>query len=213
MEHHCPHLATQFQALLGIFWWSSGISRQSIHTLERRGLSISCEFINHILPELSPKRLAEAQLVARSPYLTTYDNINTSISSLYEQREDVVQSGAIAVLYRLRNANPDHTSFQELLKRDREGRDPASPTGEYQTSALRIIGTLARRVPKFTIVNPIQTFSTSDAGSSPKVTRPRKSCYGCLPLRRTQSREHRCPSQRLRGLRQPHRPMYQRSVD
>jgi len=94
---------------------------------------VSSSTISHPNP---PERLAEAQSVARSPYFTTYDNVNISISSFYEQREDVVQSGAIAVLYKLRNANPDHTSLQELLKRDREGRDPASPTGEYQTSAL-----------------------------------------------------------------------------
>jgi len=54
MAHHRSHYAMQFQALLGIFWWSSGASRQSIHTLQRCGLSISYDSINNILSELSP---------------------------------------------------------------------------------------------------------------------------------------------------------------
>jgi hypothetical protein len=36
MAHHRSHYVMQFQDLLGIFWWSSGASRQSIHTLQRR---------------------------------------------------------------------------------------------------------------------------------------------------------------------------------
>ena len=152
----------QFQALLGIFWWSSGASRQSIHTLQRCGLSISYDSINHILSELSPKCLAEAQPVAQSPHLATYDNINISISSFYEQREDApskVQSGTVAVLYKLRNASPDHTTLQELLKRDREGRDlhfakdiqpSLSQLGSIQRQlSLHVIGTLARWAPGF----------------------------------------------------------------
>ena len=126
MAHHRSHYAMQFQALLGLFWWSSGASRQSIHTLQRCGLSISYDSINNILSELSPKCLAEAQPIARSSHLATYDNINISLSSFYEQREDApskVQSGTVAVLYKLRNANPDHMGLQELLNRDREGRD------------------------------------------------------------------------------------------
>jgi len=116
----------QFQALLGIFWWSSGASRQSIHRLQRCGLSISYDSINNILSEPSPKCLAEARPIAQSPHLATYDNINISISTFYEQREDTlskVQSGTVAVLYELRKANPDHMGLQELLRREREGRD------------------------------------------------------------------------------------------
>ena len=126
MAHHRSHYAMQFQALLGIFWWLSGASRQSIHTLQRCGLSISYDSINNILSELSPKCLAEARPIAQSPHLAMYDNINISISTFYEQREDApskVQSGTVAVLYKLRNANPDHMGLQELLRREREGRD------------------------------------------------------------------------------------------
>jgi len=162
MAHHRSHYAMQFQALLGIFWWSSGVSRQSIHTLQRCGLSISYKSINRILSELSPKCLAEAQPVAQSPHLSTYDNINISISSFYEQREDApskVQSGTIAVLYKLRNANPDHASLQELLRRDREGRDlhfakDIQPSLDQlgcikRQLSIHVIGTLARWVPGF----------------------------------------------------------------
>ena len=126
MAHHRSHYAMQFQALLGLFWWTSGASRQSIHTLQRCGLSISYDSINQILSNLSPKCLAEAQPVGRSSHLATYDNINISLSSFYEQRDDApskVQLGTVAVLYKLRNANPDHMGLQELLKRDREGHD------------------------------------------------------------------------------------------
>ena len=101
----------QFQALLGLFWWTSGASRQSIHTLQRCGLSISYDSINQILSKLSPKCLAEAQPIGQSSHLATYDNINISLSSFYEQRDDApskVQSGTVAVLYKLRNANADH---------------------------------------------------------------------------------------------------------
>ena len=38
MAYHRSHYVMQFQALLGLFWWSSGASRQSIHTLQRCGL-------------------------------------------------------------------------------------------------------------------------------------------------------------------------------
>ena len=152
----------QFQALLGLFWWSSGASRQSIHTLQHCGLSISYDSINRILSELSPKSLAEAQPVARSPHLATYDNINISMSSFCEQREDApskVQSGTVAVLYKLRNANPDHMSLQVLLRRDREGRDlhfsnDVQPSidqlGNIQRHlCLHVIQTLVKWVPEF----------------------------------------------------------------
>ena len=67
MAYHHSHYATQFQALLGIFWWSSGAPCQSIHILQRCGLSISCDSINQILSKLSAQCLAETQPIARSP--------------------------------------------------------------------------------------------------------------------------------------------------
>ena len=162
MAYHRSHYAMQFQALLGLFWWSSGASRQSIHTLQCCGLSISYDSINQILSELSPQCLAEAQPVARSPHLATYDNINISLSSFYEQREDApskVQSGTVAVLYKLRNANPDHMRLQELLKRDREGRDlhfsddiqPSFSQLEtiQRQLSLHVVKTLVEWVPEF----------------------------------------------------------------
>jgi hypothetical protein len=162
MAHHRSHHAIQFQALLGLFWWSSGASRQSIHTLQRCGLSISYDSINHILSELSPKCLEEARPIAQSPHLATYDNINISLSSSYEQCEDApskVQSGTVAVLYKLRNANPDHMRLQELLKRDREGRDlrfsedvqpSLSQLGNIQHQlSLHVVEALVQWVPAF----------------------------------------------------------------
>ena len=162
MAHHRSHYAMQFQALLGLFWWSSGASRQSIHTLQRCGLSISYDSINQILSELSPKCLAEAQPIAQSSHLATYDNINISLSSFYEQREDApskVQSGTVAILYKLRNANPDHMRLQELLKRDREGRDlhfsddiqPSFDQLEHiqRQLPLHVVATLVKWVPAF----------------------------------------------------------------
>ena len=152
----------QFQALLGLFWWTSGISRQSIHTLQRCGLSISYDSINQILSKLSPKCLAEARPIGRSSHLATYDNINISMSSFYEQREDApskVQSGTVAVLYELRNANPNHMGLQELLRRDREGRDlhfskdiqpSLSQLESIQSQlCLHVVDTLVRWVPEF----------------------------------------------------------------
>ena len=152
----------QFPALLGLFWWSSGASRQSIHTLQRCGLSISYDSIIRILSQLSPKCLAEAQPIAQSPHLATYDNINISTSTFYEQREDApskVQSGTVAVLYKLRNANPDHMGLRELLKRDHEGRDlhfseDIQPSfGQLRSIqrqlTIHVIKTLIRWVPEF----------------------------------------------------------------
>ena len=91
MAYHRSHYAMQFQALLGLFWWSSSASRQSIHMLQHCGLSISYDSINQILSELSPQCLAEAQPIAQSPHLATYDSINISLSSFYEQHEDAVR--------------------------------------------------------------------------------------------------------------------------
>jgi len=162
MAHHRSHCAMQFPALLGLFWWTSGASRQSIHTLQRCGLSISYNSINQILSRLSPKCLAEAQPVAQSSHLATYDNINISLSSFYEQRDDApskVQSGTVAVLYKLRNANPDHMGLYELLKRDREGRDlhfseDVQPSFSqlkniHTQLLLHVIDTLVKWVPEF----------------------------------------------------------------
>ena len=126
MAYHRSHYAMQFQALLSPFWWSSGASHQSIHTLQCCGLSISNNSINQTLSEFSLQCLAEAQPIAGSPHLAAYDNINISLSSFYEQREDApskVQSGTVAVPHKLRNANPDHMRLQELLKQDHGGRD------------------------------------------------------------------------------------------
>ena len=162
MAHYRSHYAMQFPALLGIFWWSSGASRQSIHTLQRCGLSISYDSIIRILSELTPKCLADAQPIAKSSHLATYDNINISISTFYEQREDApskVQSGTVAILYKLRNANPDRMGLRELLKRDRMGRDlhfsedirPSfSQLGSIQRQlSLHVIKTLVKWVPEF----------------------------------------------------------------
>ena len=162
MAHHRSHYAMQFQALLGLFWWSSGASRQSIHTLQRCGLSISYDSINRILSELSPKSLAEARPIAQSPHLATYNNINISLSTFYEQRENApskVQSGTVAVLYKLRNANLDHMGLRELLKRDCEGRDlhfyeDVQPSLSQMESiqrqlSLHVIETLVKWVPEF----------------------------------------------------------------
>ena len=160
MAYHRSHYAMQFQALLGLFWWSSGASRQSIHTVRRYGLSIPYDSINQILPKLSPQCLAEAQPIARSPHLATYDNINISLSSFYEQREDApskVQSGTVTVLYKLRNANPDHMRLQELLKRDREGWDSICPMPNLRSVSWRlskdspphVVKMLVKRVPEF----------------------------------------------------------------
>lgn len=116
--------------------------------------------INNIFAELSPKCLAEARPIAQSPHLATYDDINISISSFYKQREDIpskVQSGTVVVLYKLRNANPDHMDLQGLLGREREGRDlwfsediqPSLIQLENikRQLSLHVIGTFTRRVP------------------------------------------------------------------
>jgi hypothetical protein len=99
IAHHRSHHAIQSQTLLGLFWWSSGASRQGIHTLQRCGLSISYDSIDHILSEHSLNRLEEARLITQSPYLTTYDNINIGLSPSHKQHEDApskVQSGTVA---------------------------------------------------------------------------------------------------------------------
>jgi len=93
-------------------------------------------------------------------HLATYNNINISVLSFYEQREDApskVQSGTVAVLYKLWNANPDHMGLQELLRREREGRDlhfaediqpSLAQLGNIKCQlSLHVIGTLTKWVP------------------------------------------------------------------
>ena len=125
MDYHRSHYAMQFQALLGLFWWSSGAPCQSIHILQRCGLSISYDPINQILSELSAVSRRDP---AHCPIPPTSPPTIISASPYHRFTSNVRMPRRSPVWYggrplQVEQCRPGPCEARELLECDREGRD------------------------------------------------------------------------------------------
>jgi hypothetical protein len=115
-SHHSTFLTAPFT----LFLWTNGASRQTIEALYKCGLCISFTSLLTLLEKLAARCIEHARLLVRQPHVMCYDNINISTSIFVEQRPDApakVQSGTFAILYEVRNGNPEHMCLSPMLKR------------------------------------------------------------------------------------------------
>ena len=135
-----------FSGPMSLFFWKNGASRQTLEVLYSLGLAKSYNTVLNIVENLAEYSLADARIAARSPdsYLFGYDNINMSTSIFVEQRSSApakVQSGTHAIIYKLRNPNPNAIRLAPILARARIAEDlnferDISPTIEQMENSV-----------------------------------------------------------------------------
>ncbi|KAJ7677145.1 hypothetical protein B0H14DRAFT_3177829 [Mycena olivaceomarginata] len=110
-----------FQAEFGLFLWATGCARQTIDALFRCGLSICYDGVLNTIESFSRYCDKDSALTALDIHAFNYDNMNLSTSIHVEQRgssgPSKVTSGTFGVLYRLRNAVPEHMLIAPIMKR------------------------------------------------------------------------------------------------
>lgn len=87
--------------------WSTGASRQLINVLNHSCLSMSYTSILSMIETLAEQSIEDAHKVVKGPHPFVIDNVNVSTSTFIEQALGAmskVQSGTVAVLYKLPNA-------------------------------------------------------------------------------------------------------------
>ncbi|KAJ7434402.1 hypothetical protein FB451DRAFT_1467611 [Mycena latifolia] len=118
---HIDEDLSRFQAEFGLFLWSTGCARQTIDALFRCGLSVSCDSVLNLIESLSHHCDSESFRVSQDIHAFNYDNMNLSTSIFVEQRgssgPSKASSGTFGVLYRLRNAVPEHMLITPIMKR------------------------------------------------------------------------------------------------
>ncbi|KAG0695544.1 hypothetical protein DFH29DRAFT_1083321 [Suillus ampliporus] len=115
-SHHSTFLTAPFT----LFLRTNGASRQTIEALYKCGLCISFTSLLTLLEKLAVHCIEHARLLVCQPHVMCYDNINISTSIFVEQRSDApakVQSGTFAILYEVRNGNPEHMRLSPMLNR------------------------------------------------------------------------------------------------
>jgi hypothetical protein len=114
-----------FQAIFGLFLWTTGCQRQTIEALHRCGLSLSFVSIIKLRGTLADRCIELASEVAAGAHVLCWDNINISTSIFVEQRKDApskVQSGTFAVMYKV-IADPGQLALGPIMNRARTAGD------------------------------------------------------------------------------------------
>lgn len=106
-----------FQTVFGLFLWATGCARQTIDALRNCGFSVCYNRAFF----LSARCIELAVEVGSGIHIFCYDNINLSTSVFVEQRGAFspakVTSGTFAVLYEVRNGNPEHIKLAPIMNR------------------------------------------------------------------------------------------------
>ena len=110
-----------FPTFFGLFLWATGCAHQTIDALHKCGLSVSYPSVLGALSSLANRCIDLACSVGRGVHMFCYDNINLSTSIFVEQRgassPAKVTSGTFAVLYEVRNGNPEHMKLAPIMER------------------------------------------------------------------------------------------------
>jgi hypothetical protein len=113
-SHHSTFLTAPFT----LFLWTNRASRQTIEALYKCGLSISFTSLLTLLKKLAACCIEHARLLICQPHVMCYNNINISTSIFVVQQPNApakVQSGTFAILYKVRNGNPEHMCLSPML--------------------------------------------------------------------------------------------------
>lgn len=107
--------------MFGLFLWTTGCQRQTIEALHRCGLSVSYTSVLEVIESIAKHCMDLAKRAGAGLHAVGYDNVNLSTSIFTEQRGSLgpakVTSGTFAVLYGLRNAEPEHMKLAPILER------------------------------------------------------------------------------------------------
>ncbi|KAJ7091714.1 hypothetical protein C8R43DRAFT_1092475 [Mycena crocata] len=110
-----------FQAEFGLFLWSTGCARQTIDALFRCGLSICYDGVLNLIDSISHYCDDDSARTSEEIHAFDYDNMNLTTSIFVEQRGSAgpskVTSGTFGILYKLRNAIPEHMLIAPIMKR------------------------------------------------------------------------------------------------
>lgn len=113
--------ALGFQTVFGLFLWATGCARQTIDALHKCGLTISYTSVLNAISSLATRCVELAVDVGSGMHVFCYDNVNLSTSIFVEQRGATspakVTSGTFAVLYKVRNGNPEHMKLNPIIER------------------------------------------------------------------------------------------------
>ncbi|RDB22299.1 hypothetical protein Hypma_010669 [Hypsizygus marmoreus] len=104
----------------GFFFYSCGMSRKAIDMLSRIGLCPSYQTIHKSHLILADGQVRNAQLVARGPHMSSWDNIHVSYSTHVEQRPlgpPKVLTGTASLIYCLRAATMEALQLKPILAR------------------------------------------------------------------------------------------------
>lgn len=118
-------LAFNFQAIFGLFLWTTGCQRQTIDALHHCGLSLSFVTLTKLREQLANRCIELAAEVAVGPHVLCWDNVNISTSIFVEQRRDApskVQSGTFAILYKV-HAPLSHLALEPIMTRAANASD------------------------------------------------------------------------------------------
>ena len=110
-----------FPTIFGLFLWATGSARQTIDTLHKCGLSISYSSVLNAISSLATQCVELAVDIGSRNHVFCYDNVNLSTSIFVEQRGTFspakVTSGTFAVLYKVRNGDPEHMRLAPIIER------------------------------------------------------------------------------------------------
>jgi hypothetical protein len=110
-----------FPTIFGLFLWATGCARQTIDVLHKCGLSICYSSVLNAISSLATQCIELATKVGSGIHMFCYDNVNLSTSIFVEQRGTSspakVTSGTFAVLYKVRNGNPEHMKLAPIVER------------------------------------------------------------------------------------------------
>lgn len=115
-----------FPSIFGLFLWATGSARQTIDVLHSCGLSIGYTSVLGGISSLASQCLELAIDVGSGIHVFCYDNVNLSTSIFVEQRGPSspakVTSGTFAVLYKVRNGNPDYMKLAPITERFKQAK-------------------------------------------------------------------------------------------
>jgi hypothetical protein len=133
----------KFQAVFGLFLWSTGLSRKTIDALFCCSLTISYDSIGMLLSHLSQRCICLAKQAVTLPHMFCYDNINISTSNFVKQHDPStpakVRSGTFAVLYTLCNAKPSDLKLAPIVNRYKNCKGLSNSDLRLSSSQLKIL--------------------------------------------------------------------------
>jgi hypothetical protein len=109
-----------FPTVFGLFLWVTGSVWQTINALHKCGLSVAYTSVLNALSSLATQCVDLAVNVGSGIHVFCYDNVNISTLIFVEQRgassPAKVTSGTFAVLYKVRNGNPQHMKLAPIIE-------------------------------------------------------------------------------------------------